>query len=111
MGNAGRQKAERGHLLLVQQLSLGLLQLASPLRNPLLELRLILPQGGVERAEVVADALRHVMAKHGTVKFLGSYPVGGPAEAGAERRQAVSRAARKAAAWVDGLRGQIRDDA
>src|SRR6185369_3320395 len=24
--------------------------------------------------EVVADALRHVMAKHGTMKFLGSYP-------------------------------------
>jgi hypothetical protein len=59
----------------------------------------------------VADALRHVMAKHGSVKFLGSYPVGGPVEAGAERRQAVNRAAKKAAAWVDELRAQIRDGA
>jgi prephenate dehydratase len=61
--------------------------------------------------EVVADALRHVMAKHGSVKFLGSYPVGGPAEAGAERRQAVNRASKKAAVWVEELRAQIRDDA
>ena len=38
--------------------------------------------------EVVADALRNVAAKHGDVKFLGSYPVGGPAEAGAEQRRA-----------------------
>ena len=60
--------------------------------------------------ELVAAALRHVSAKHGEVKFLGSYAVGGPAEAGAERRRAVSRAEKHAAAWVDGLRAQIRDD-
>jgi len=60
--------------------------------------------------EVVAAALRHVAAKHGEVKFLGSYPVGGPAEAGAERRRAVGRAEKHAATWVDGLRAQIRPD-
>ena len=59
--------------------------------------------------ELVAAALRNVAAKHGEVKFLGSYPVGGPAEAGAEKRRAVGRAYRNAAAWVDGLRAQIRD--
>ena len=46
--------------------------------------------------EVVADALRNVTAKHGAVKFLGSYPVGGPVEAGAEQRQAVGRAVEEA---------------
>lgn len=60
--------------------------------------------------ELVAAALRNVAAKHGEVKFLGSYPVGGPAEAGVERRHAVGRAQKHAAAWVDGLRRQIRDD-
>jgi prephenate dehydratase len=61
--------------------------------------------------ELVAAALRNVATKHGDVKFLGSYPVGGPAEAGAERRRAVGRAEKHAAAWVDGLRAQIRPDA
>jgi prephenate dehydratase len=59
--------------------------------------------------EVVAAALRNVRAKHGDVKFLGSYPVGGPAEAGAEKRRAVGKAYKSASAWVDGLRAQIRD--
>jgi prephenate dehydratase len=60
--------------------------------------------------EVVADALRNVRAKHGEVKFLGSYPVGGPVEAGAARRKAVSKAWKNASAWVDSLRVQIRSD-
>src|SRR5436190_2178406 len=38
--------------------------------------------------ELVADALRNLHAKQGEVKFLGSYPVGGPVEAGVEQRQA-----------------------
>jgi prephenate dehydratase len=59
--------------------------------------------------EVVADALRNLSAKHGAVKFLGSYPVGGPQEAGVEKRKAVGKAWKKASAWVDGLRAQIRD--
>ena len=59
--------------------------------------------------EVVADALRNVAAKHGEVKFLGSYPVGGPREAGVARRRAVNKAFKRASAWVDGLRVQIRE--
>jgi hypothetical protein len=42
------------------------------------------------------------------VKFLGSYPVGGPMEAGVERRRAHGRAWKHASAWVEGLREQIR---
>ena len=41
--------------------------------------------------EVVADALRNLAAKQGEVKFLGSYPVGGPVEAGVARRKAVGQ--------------------
>ena len=59
--------------------------------------------------EVVADALRNLAAKQGEVKFLGSYPVGGPVDAGVEKRKAVGKAWKKASAWVDGLRVQIRE--
>jgi prephenate dehydratase len=58
--------------------------------------------------EVVADALRNLMAKQGRVKFLGSYPVGGPAEAGIAKRKAAGRAWKSAAAWVETLREEIR---
>ncbi len=56
--------------------------------------------------ELVADALRELAAKHGRVKFLGSYPVAESAD-GTERRRAASKAWRDAARWVDGLRAQI----
>jgi prephenate dehydratase len=59
--------------------------------------------------EIVADALRNLMAKQGRVKFLGSYPVGGPAAAGIARRKAAGRAWKSAAAWVETLREQIRE--
>jgi len=59
--------------------------------------------------EIIADALRNLMAKQGRVKFLGSYPVGGPAAAGIERRKAAGKAWKSAAAWVETLRGQIRE--
>jgi prephenate dehydratase len=59
--------------------------------------------------EVVADALRNLVAKQAEVKFLGSYPVGGPAEAGVARRKAAGRAWKNAATWVESLRVQIRD--
>ncbi|MEZ5100857.1 MAG: prephenate dehydratase [Thermoleophilia bacterium] len=55
--------------------------------------------------ELVADALRNVHAKHGRVKFLGSYPVHG--EAAPERRRAAGKAWREAVAWLDGVRGGI----
>ena len=44
------------------------------------------------------------------MKFLGSYPVGGPMEAGVERRRAAGRAWKHAANWVERLRAQIRDE-
>ena len=59
--------------------------------------------------ELVADALRNLAAKQGDVKFLGSYPVGGPLEAGVERRRAHGRAWKHASNWVGQLREQIRD--
>ena len=61
--------------------------------------------------EVIADALRNLAAKQAEVKFLGSYPVGGPVEAGVERRRAAGRAWKHAASWVESLRAQIREDA
>jgi prephenate dehydratase len=61
--------------------------------------------------ELIADALRNLAAKQAEVKFLGSYPVGGPLEAGVERRRAHGRAWKHAAAWVDELRAQIRERA
>jgi prephenate dehydratase len=59
--------------------------------------------------EVVADALRNLAAKQAEVKFLGSYPVGGPADVGVARRRAAGRAWRHAADWVESLRTQIRE--
>jgi prephenate dehydratase len=59
--------------------------------------------------EVMADALRNLAAKQAEVKFLGSYPVAGPVEAGVARRKAAGRAWKSAAAWVETLRAQIRE--
>ncbi len=58
--------------------------------------------------ELLADALRNIAAKQADVKFLGSYAVGGPHEAGVVRRRAATKAWREASAWVDGLRADIR---
>jgi prephenate dehydratase len=60
--------------------------------------------------ELVADGLRNLAAKQAEVKFLGSYPVGGPMEAGVERRRAHGRAWKHATTWVEQLRAQIRDE-
>ncbi len=59
--------------------------------------------------EVIADAVRNLVAKQGKVKFLGSYPVGGPVEAGVARRRAAAREWKQASAWVEELRSQIRE--
>jgi prephenate dehydratase len=57
--------------------------------------------------EVLADALRDLHAKQGTVKFLGSYPAAG---AHGESARAHADAAWQAADdWVRLLRGQIVD--
>ena len=59
--------------------------------------------------ELVADALRNLAAKQADVKFLGSYPVGGVGEATVHRRKAASKEWRTATAWVDELRGRVRE--
>jgi prephenate dehydratase len=56
--------------------------------------------------EVVADALRELMIKQGTIKFLGSYPAAG-AHAPAARRDA-DRAWRVADEWMGSLRDRVR---
>lgn len=57
--------------------------------------------------EVVADALRELLIKQGTVKFLGSYPAAG--EHGAAVRRDADRAWREADEWMTALRSQVRD--
>jgi len=55
--------------------------------------------------EVVADALKNIMAKQAEVKFLGSYPTAG---SGATEVRAEANAAwRSAEDWLAGLRSQI----
>jgi prephenate dehydratase len=60
--------------------------------------------------ELLADALRNLIAKHTDVKFLGSYPVGGEGEANVARRRAASRAWKQASTFVESLRAQVRPD-
>lgn len=57
--------------------------------------------------ELVADCLKNLAAKAAEVKFLGSYPVAGGAEA-RTRRQDAGEAWRDATRWVDDLRAQVR---
>lgn len=60
--------------------------------------------------ELLADALRNLAAKQADVKFLGSYPVGGPHEASVVRRRDAGKRWRDASRWVDDLRARIRTD-
>ena len=60
--------------------------------------------------EVVADCLRNVSAKQADVKFLGSYPVAGEAEAQV-RREEAGEAWRAATEWVDDLRRRVQPPA
>lgn len=54
---------------------------------------------------LVADCLTSLVAKHGEVKFLGSYPATRPSQ---EQHQSAASAFSDAREWVDGLRQQIR---
>ena len=57
--------------------------------------------------EVIADALKNIMAKQAEVKFLGSYPAAGT---GATEVRAEANAAwRSAEDWLSGLRSQLDD--
>ena len=53
--------------------------------------------------EVVGDCLRHLHARHGGVKFLGSYPAAGEAAAGVRRD--VDAAWQAATGWLARIRG------
>ncbi len=55
--------------------------------------------------ELVADCLRDVHAKHGDVRFLGSYPAAGAH--GEQVRRDADAAWRAADAWLGSLRSQI----
>jgi prephenate dehydratase len=60
--------------------------------------------------ELLADALRNLVAKQADIKFLGSYAVGGTEETSVAKRHAAGRAWKQATAWVEQLRAQIRPD-
>lgn len=57
--------------------------------------------------ELLADALRNLRAKHGGVKFMGSYPAAS-SEAGAARRRSAGQAWREAVGWLEEIRLQVR---
>ena len=57
--------------------------------------------------EVVADALKNIMAKQADVKFLGSYPAAGTGST--EVRAEANAAWTKAKQWLDGIRAQVED--
>lgn len=56
--------------------------------------------------EVVADALKNIVARHADVKVIGSYPAIGANAS--ENRHQVSSAWNKATAWMDSLRAEMR---
>ncbi len=59
--------------------------------------------------ELLADALRNLRAKHGGVKFMGSYPAA-TSEAGTARRRSAGQAWREAVGWLEEIRSQVRAD-
>ena len=105
------QRADRpGSLLAILQefaaRSINLTKLESrPTKKALGEYCFLLDMEGHVADDVVADCLRALQAKHGTVKFLGSYP-SAAAEAPAARVEA-DEAAREAEAWLADIRTRI----
>ncbi|MEM7093132.1 MAG: prephenate dehydratase [Actinomycetota bacterium] len=57
--------------------------------------------------EVVADALKNIMAKQAEVKFLGSYPAAGSGST--EVRAEANASWRKAKDWLESIRSQIAE--
>lgn len=58
--------------------------------------------------EVVADALKNIMANRADVKFLGSYPAAGHGHD--EVRSEANESWRRAKDWLEGIRSQVSDD-
>ncbi len=105
------QRADRpGSLLAILQefaaRSINLTRLESrPTKKALGDYCFLLDLEGHVADDVVADCLRALQTKHGTVKFLGSYP-SAAAEAPAARVEA-DEAAREADAWLADIRTRI----
>lgn len=55
--------------------------------------------------QLVADCLTSILAKHGEVKFLGSYPT--TTRGSEEKNSNAASAWTEAQEWVEGLRGQV----
>lgn len=62
-------------------------------------------EGHVDEA-LVADCLRDIHSKHGTIRFLGSYPAAG--ETGERVRREADASWAEAEAWIQSLKDQIR---
>lgn len=105
------QRADRpGSLLAILQefaaRSINLTKLESrPTKKALGEYCFLLDLEGHVADDVVADCLRALRTKHGSVKFLGSYPSAD--DRGPSVRRDVDEAGRQADAWLDQIRSQI----
>lgn len=105
------QRADRpGSLLAILQefaaRSINLTKLESrPTKKALGDYCFLLDLEGHVSDDVVADCLRALRVKHGTVKFLGSYPSVAPE--GPEVRRDVDVATREAELWLSDIRGRI----
>jgi prephenate dehydratase len=110
------QRADRpGSLLGILQefaaRSINLVKLESrPTKRSLGDYCFVIDAEGHIGDELMADALRNLSAKLARVKFLGSYPVGGPEQRSRARREEAAKAWRAAESWVSDLRAQIRID-
>jgi len=105
------QRADRpGSLLAILQefaaRSINLTRLESrPTKKALGDYCFLLDLEGHVADDVVADCLRAIQTKHGTVKFLGSYPSAD--DHGPAARVEAGEAAREADAWLAEIRGRI----
>jgi prephenate dehydratase len=77
-----------------------------PTKKALGEYCFVIDIDGHVADEVVADCLRDLHATLPALKFLGSYPAGGPG--GERRRQEASDAWRAADEWVNGIRRRLQ---
>ena len=106
------QRADRpGSLLAILQefaaRSINLTKLESrPTKKALGDYCFLLDLEGHVHDEVVGDCLKALHAKHGTVKFLGSYP--SAASGGPAARAEADEAGREADAWLADIRARIR---
>ena len=106
------QRADRpGSLLAILQefaarsINLSLL-LSRPTKTSLGDYCFLLDLDGHVSDPVVADCLRTLKATQAEVKFLGSYPAGGPA--GPSTRAEVEEHFAEAEQWLSAIRDQIR---